>query len=334
MQLDFALATSGFLLAQHFIFPMKHQVLGLHHVTAIAGPAQRNYDFYTKLLGLRLLKKTVDFDAPDTYHCYFGDEAGTPGTVLSFFSKPHGALGRPGTGEAATLSYSVPAGSFPFWMERFEEHQVPCHSLSDQFGEPGLAFSDPDGLSLALIVGNTPDERRPWITPEMGQAVALRGLHAVQLTLPRTDDTLGLLTELFGYRILQQHGARYRLVTDAVSQAALLDVVEAPHGRPGIIGIGSVHHVAFRVADEDVLRHFRERLAARNLPVTPFLDRRYFHSVRFIEPGGLLFELATDTPGFTIDEPLAALGTHLQLPAQLESRRAQITALLPTLTTT
>ncbi|MBO2012141.1 VOC family protein [Hymenobacter negativus] len=313
---------------------MKPQVLGLHHVTALAGPAQRNYNFYAKLLGVRFIKKTVNAEAPDTYLFYFGDEAGSPGTVLSFLSHPHRAHGRPGTGQASMLSYSVPSGSFPFWMERFEEYLVPYHSIGDQFGEPGLAFSDPDGLSLALIVSNRLDERPPWTLSGIGPTVALRGLHTVQLTLPRIDDTLDLLTELLGYRILQQQRGHYRLVADAVSQAALLDIVEDPHGSPGRIGGGSVHHIAFRVANEEVLRHFRERLVARNLLVTPDADRRYFHSVRFTEPGGLLFELATDAPGFTVDEPLASLGTHLQLPAELEHRRTQITALLPTLTTT
>lgn len=308
---------------------MNPRILGLHHITAIAGQAQRNHDFYSKLLGLRLVKKTVNFDDPNTYHFYFGDTTGAAGTILTFFPGGGVATGRPGIGQASAVSYSVPAGSFPFWMQRFEERQVPYQLLEERFGEPCLAFTDPDGLALELVVSNTYDERVPWTTMEVGAAVALRGFHAVQLTLGRAAATVALLTEVFGYRVLRQQGACCRLITDAVPEAAIVDVIETVHGSQGHVAGGSVHHVAFRVADDAALLYFREVLVRRGLNVTPQIDRQYFHSVYFREPGGVLFEIATDNPGFLIDEPPAELGTHLLLPPQHEARRAQITAHLP-----
>ncbi|WP_210521408.1 VOC family protein [Hymenobacter terricola] len=308
---------------------MKNVVLGLHHVAAVAGQAQRTYDLYTKLLGLRLVKKTVDCRDPGTYHLYFGDETGSPGTLLTFFPSNRVVPGRPGIGEVSALGYSVPSGSFPFWMARLEAHHVPYRLLEERFGEPCLAFSDPDGLPLELIVSNTPDERVPWTTPETGPEFALRGLHSVQLTLVSATDTVKLLTEVFGYRVLRKQGSCFRLITDTVAQAAVVDVVETPPGSPAQPGGSAVHHLAFRVADEAVLLHFRELLVARHLSVTPVIDRRYFRSLYFQEPGGLCFALATDTPGFAIDEPRAELGTHLVLPPEYESRRSQITAQFP-----
>ena len=308
---------------------MNPRILGLHHITAIAGQAQRNYDFYSRLLGMRFIKKTVNFDDPSTYHFYYGDATGAAGTILTFFPWGDVATGRPGVGQASTVSYSVPAGSFPFWIQRFEEHQVPYQLLEEQFGEPRLAFTDPDGLSLEFVISNTHDERVPWTTAEVGTDIALRGFHAVQLTLGRAAATVALLTEVFGYQVLRQQGARYRLATDAVPEAAIVDVIETVNGSQGHVAGGSVHHVAFRVADDAALQHFREVLVHRGMHVTPQIDRQYFHSVYFREPGGVLFEIATDNPGFLIDEPPAELGTHLLLPPQHEARRAQITAHLP-----
>ena len=270
---------------------MNPRILGLHHITAIAGQAQRNHDFYSKLLGLRLVKKTVNFDDPNTYHFYFGDTTGAAGTILTFFPGGGVATGRPGIGQASAVSYSVPAGSFPFWMQRFEERQVPYQLLEERFGEPCLAFTDPDGLALELVVSNTYDERVPWTTMEVGAAVALRGFHAVQLTLGRAAATVALLTEVFGYRVLRQQGACCRLITDAVPEAAIVDVIETVHGSQGHVAGGSVHHVAFRVADDAALLYFREVLVRRGLNVTPQIDRQYFHSVYFREPGGVLFEI-------------------------------------------
>jgi glyoxalase family protein len=310
---------------------MKHVVSGLHHITAIAGQPQRNYDFYTRLLGLRLIKKTVDPDDPSAYHFFYSNEAGSPGTILTFIASSHAVPGHTGARQVSAVGFSVPAGSFPFWIARLQAHHVSCRLLAERFNEPCLAFSDPDGLPLELIVSSTPDERHPWTTPETGPEVALRGFHYVQLTLATATGTVALLTEVLGYRVLWQQDSRWRLRTDAVRDAAIVDVVEMPSESQEVIGSGSVHHVAFRITEEAVLMHFQEALVARHLSVTPIIDQQYFHALYFHEPGSLLFGLATDTPGFLIDEPLAELGTHLVLPPQYESRRAQIMAHLPRL---
>ncbi|WP_310395184.1 ring-cleaving dioxygenase [Hymenobacter sp.] len=309
---------------------MKDQILGLHHITAIAGDAQRNHDFYSRVLGLRFLKKTVNFDDPGTYHFYFGDEIGSAGTILTFFPWSHVHAGRRGPGQATEIGYSVPAGSFDFWMKRFDEHGVTYSKPAEKFGEPYLTFLDPDGLKLELTVSKTPDPRTPWTTAEVGPAVALRGFHHVTLTLASAKATAQILTEVFGYTLQEQHVNRFRYATDAVpGAAALVDLVEAPGESPAVTAGGTVHHVAFRVPDDATLLRFREIIVRRGLSITPQIDRQYFHSLYFREPGGVLFEIATDNPGFMVDEPLAELGTHLLLPPQHEARRAQIEAHLP-----
>ncbi|WP_128545170.1 ring-cleaving dioxygenase [Larkinella soli] len=311
---------------------MENQILGLHHITAIAAGARRNYDFYTRVLGLRFVKKTVNFDDPETYHFYYGDEAGSPGTILTFFPWEGIDKGRRGTGMATEIGYSVPEGSLDFWLKRFGEHNVLFNKPTQRFGETYLPFLDPDGLKLELIVSKTPDARRPWATGEIGADVATRGFHNVTLTLADIKPTAYVLTEIFGYRLIDQHVNRYRYATSAVENAALVDLVEVPGEAEGLVAGGTVHHVAFRVKDQAVQTAFRERIAEAGLQVTDRIDRNYFYSVYFREPGGVLFEIATDYPGFTVDEPLADLGTHLKLPAQYESHRAEIEQVLPPLT--
>ncbi|WP_375436549.1 ring-cleaving dioxygenase [uncultured Hymenobacter sp.] len=308
---------------------MEDRILGLHHITAIASDAQRNFDFYAKVLGLRFLKKTVNFDDPGTYHFYFGDEIGSAGTILTFFPWTHIKAGRRGTGQATEIGYSVPAGSFDFWLKRFDEHNVVYNKPSERFGELYLPFLDPDGLKLELIVPKNPDPRVPWTTDAVPAEVALRGFHNVTLTLTSQQGTAAVLTELFGYTLTEQHVNRYRYVTDTVPAAAIVDLVEVPGEAQGVVAGGSVHHVAFRVKDDAMLMRVRQRVAERGLNITPWIDRQYFHSLYFREPGGVLFELATDNPGFLVDEPLAELGTHLLLPPQHEPRRQQIVAQLP-----
>jgi len=308
---------------------MKDQILGLHHITAIAGNAQRNFDFYTKTLGLRFIKKTVNFDDPGTYHFYFGDETGSAGTILTFFPWEHITAGRRGTGQATEIGYSVPAGSFDFWMQRFDAHGVTYNKPSEKFGEPYLTFLDPDGLKLELVVAKTPDPRTPWTTAEVGADVALRGFHHVTLTLARSSETARVLTDIFGYTRLEQHVNRSRYGTDTVAGAALVDLVEVPGEGRGVNAGGTVHHVAFRVKDDATLMRYHDLIAGLGFNITPQIDRQYFHSLYFREPGGVLFEIATDNPGFMVDEPLAELGTHLLLPPQHEIHRAQIEARLP-----
>jgi glyoxalase family protein len=227
----------------------------------------------------------------------------------------------------------VPEGSLDFWLKRFEQHGQIYNKPSEKFGEQYLTVLDPDGLKLELIVPLTPDPRAPWTTPEIGSAVATRGFHSVTLTLSAIQGTADLLTEVFGYRLVGQQGNRYRFATDAVPAANFVDLVEAKGEARGLVAGGSVHHVAFRVKDDDAQQAVRQQLQARGLDVTPTIDRQYFHSVYFREPGGVLFEIATDNPGFATDEPLATLGQRLQLPPQYEPRRAELEARLPNLDT-
>lgn len=305
---------------------MENTILGLHHITAIAGDAKRNFDFYSKILGLRFIKKTVNFDDPGTYHFYFGDETGSAGTILTFFPWGNGIpQGRRGAGMATEIGYSVPAGSLEFWIDRFEKHNVIYNKPAVKFGERYLTFLDPDGLKLELTeVSN--DSRKPWTTDEVSAENALRGFHNITLTLNNMEGTARILTDIFGYRLAATEVTRNRFVTDAVENAAIVDIVELKEEKRGHVANGTVHHVAFRVANDEVLMHFREKVAAAGLNITPQIDRNYFHSLYFREPGGVLFEIATDNPGFTVDEQLAELGKNLKLPAQYESRREDIEA--------
>jgi glyoxalase family protein len=305
------------------------RILGLHHITAIASNARRNQEFYTKVLGLRLVKKTVNFDDPGTYHFYFGNETGAPGTILTFFPWEDIGEGRTGTGMATEIGYSVPADSLEFWKERFDNAGVKHGEISQRLGEQFLPFQDPDGLNINLIVSG--DNRTPWTTDEISAQYAIRGFHSVTLKLRSIKPTATILTDIFGYQLSQQEGARSRYITDAVENASIVDLVEAPSESAGYNAAGTNHHVAFRVKDDTILMEFREKIVKKGLQITPKIDRDYFFSLYFREPGGVLFELATDNPGFTRDEPLNELGTHLKLPKQYESSRARIEAVLPKL---
>ncbi|HEY8969812.1 MAG TPA: ring-cleaving dioxygenase [Puia sp.] len=307
------------------------RILGLHHITAIASNARRNQDFYTRVLGLRLVKKTVNFDDPGTYHFYFGNETGAPGTILTFFPWEDIGPGRTGTGMATEIGYSVPAGSLEFWKERFINEDVRHGEISQRFGEQYLSFKDPDGLNINLIVSRTEDDREPWTTDEIPARYAIRGFHSITLTLRSIMPTATILTEIFGYQLSQHEGDRTRYITDAVENASIVDLVEAPSGSAGYNAAGTNHHVAFRVKDDTILMEFRDKILKKGLHITPKIDRDYFFSLYFREPGGVLFELATDNPGFMRDEPLNELGTHLKLPKQYESSRAKIEAVLPKL---
>ena len=306
---------------------MDKKILGIHHITAIASDAKRNHDFYTRVLGLRLVKKTVNFDDPQTYHFYFGNEVGTPGTILTFFPwgdrvKP----GRRGIRQVTEIGYAVPAGSLDFWKNRLEANGVTYNNPAEKFGEQYLTFLDPDGLKFELTVPGQEDTRAPWTTDEVGAEQAIRGFHHITVTTEKMDATARILTDVFGYRLLKQEVNRYRFITDTVAEAALVDLVEAPGEAEGVVARGSVHHVAFRVKDEATLMHFREKIVAQGLHITEKIDRNYFYSLYFREPGGVLFEIATDNPGFATDEPLEKLGERLALPPFLEPQRAQIEA--------
>lgn len=310
---------------------MENRIKGIHHITAIAGDAVKNYDFYTRVLGLRLVKKTVNFDDPNTYHFYYGDENGTPGTILTFF--PWGgqiSKGKRGTHQATEIGYSVPVGSLEFWQKRLEDNNVIYNKPAEKFGQKYLTFLDPDGLKFELVEVND-DNRKPWVTAEVPEAYATRGFHHITITAEKAEPTAYILTKVFGYELKQTEVNRFRYVTDAVEQAAIVDIVEVPGEASGQVAGGSVHHVAFRVSDEATLMYFREKVLALGLHITEKIDRNYFYSLYFREPGGVLFEIATDNPGFATDETVAELGSGLKLPAQYEAYRSEIEKVLPKL---
>jgi glyoxalase family protein len=310
---------------------MEDRVLGLHHITAIAGSAKRTLEFYTKILGLRLVKKTVNFDDPGTYHFYFGDEKGTPGSVLTFFPWEGIRPGYAGTGMATEIGYSVPLDSLNFWADRFKQFNVRYDEMDEKFGEKYLSFRDPDGLKIKLIVPSAADNRRPWETGEVNVSVATKGFHSITLMLKNVTPTAKILTEILGYKLLKQDGNQFRFITDAIDNASVVDIIETPNVAPGLNAAGTNHHVAFRVKDDNILMNYREKIESIGLNITPKIDRDYFFSLYFREPGGVLFELATENPGFTKDEPLNELGTHLKLPKQYEKSRTEIEKVLPVL---
>lgn len=308
---------------------MESSILGLHHITAIAGDAQRNYDFYTKTLGLRLVKKTVNFDDPQTYHFYFGNEIGTPGTIITFFPWQGVRQGRNGAGMATDIGYSVPEGSLEFWKERFEKQNVKHDDINEKFGEKHLPFQDPDGLRLNLTEAKHKDERKGWESAEVKAGMAIKGFHTVTLTLNNIKATAAILTDVFGYKQVEQEGNLYRYQTPAVETAALVDLLESPGAGAGLNAGGTNHHVAFRVKDEEVQSAFRDKILERGLNITEKINRDYFFSLYFREPGGVLFEIATDNPGFATDETVDRLGSELKLPKQYEGFREQIETALP-----
>ncbi len=240
---------------------MENKILGLHHITAIADNAKRNFEFYTKVLGLRMVKKTVNFDDPGTYHFYFGDETGTPGSILTFFPWEGIGKGRTGAGMATDIGYSVPKGSLEFWTNRFKQFNVKQGKIAERFGEQYLSFEDPDGLNIDLIVSNKEDNRKPWETNEVKANVAIKGFHNVALTLKDRKATAEILTDVLGYTFLSQEGNRYRYITNAIDNAAIVDIIEMPDAAPGYNAAGTNHHIAFRVKDDNILMEYRKKIA-------------------------------------------------------------------------
>ncbi len=284
------------------------KIPGIHHITAIASDPQRNLDFYAQVLGLRLVKLTVNFDDPGTYHFYFGDEAGRPGSILTFFPWPGAIAGRHGSGQAAAVSFSVP--TLDGWEDR-----LPRSKAEQRFGQDVLSFTDPDGLQLELVATG-------------GTGSRVLGFQGVTLSEAGYESTARLLTDTFGYELLASEGNRFRYVGTAGDS---VDLLCQPEARRGGMGAGTVHHVAFRAETDEAQRRWQTKLAEHGLNVTPILDRQYFHSIYFREPGGVLFEIATDPPGFATDETMEQLGTHLKLPPWLEPARPEIEEALPKL---
>ena len=305
-------------------------VNGLHHVTAIAGPAQRNLDFWAKTLGLRFVKKTVNFDDPGTYHLYYGDGVGHPGTIMTFFPWEGVVRGQPGTGETGLTQLAVPEDALAFWKARLDAAGVTTEREEMLFGEHRLIARDPDGIGLAFVEV-AEDGRESWTTDEIGADVAIRGFHGVTLNLADAAGTGALLEGLMNYEKADNEGATTRYVGRGDSDANIVDIVEEHGPRAASMGAGSVHHVAFAVEDDATQKAVRQTLVDEGLNVTPVIDRNYFHSIYFRSPGGVLFEIATNTPGFDVDEPVETLGEALKLPRQHEHLRALLEEQLPKL---
>lgn len=305
---------------------------GIHHVTAIAGPAQRNLDFYTRTLGLRLVKKTVNFDDPGTYHLYYGDEQGRPGTILTFFPWAHAAAGRLGVGQAQETLFRVPEGAIGYWLHRFVERGVAHEAVTKRFGETVLAFKDPDGMALALVAVRGAEAEPAWSDGTIPAEHAIRGFHGVSLLLEEAAATGAILTDVLGFAEGAREGSLVRFQAPDTTIGGIVDIRAAGGFLPGRMGAGSVHHIAFRAASDEVQAEMARKLADRHgIRTTEQKDRNYFRSVYFREPGGILFEIATDDPGFAADEPVGSLGRALKLPKVLEPRRAAIEAVLPAL---
>ncbi|WP_129668625.1 ring-cleaving dioxygenase [Phytoactinopolyspora endophytica] len=303
---------------------------GLHHVTAIADDPQRNVDFYTQILGLRLVKQTVNFDAPDTYHLYYGDEVGRPSSVLTFFPWRGVPAGRQGTGLTTATAFSVPEGSVGWWHERLKTHGAPVDAPRSRDGEDVVTFRDPDGMVIDLVAAPG-DSRSGWDgVASIPSDYAVRGLHAVTMSERVLDPTAEMLTAKLGMRLGGEESSRARFSMAEGHSGALVDVA-ANDGDRGLQAGGTVHHVAFRAPDLATMTRWRDELIEAGVNVTEIMDRQYFLSIYFREPGGILFEIATDTPGFDIDEPLLELGRSLKLPPWLEPSREDIRANLPPL---
>jgi glyoxalase family protein len=302
---------------------------GIHHITAIATDPQRNLDFYTQVLGLRLVKRTVNFDDPGSYHFYFGDRVGSPGTIITFFPWPGTRRGSRGTSQVVAIAFAVPRNALDYWKSRLKDHHVFSEETPSRFGNLVLRLSDPDGLLLELIASDQLDDVSLDSPNGVPRELAIRGFHAPTLEVQNAKLTEELLTQAFGFTIIDEEKSRRRFSLNQQSTSGQLDLLERPDGVFGNIAAGTVHHIAFRAANDEEQRNWREKLADLGLGVTPVIDRQYFHSIYFREPGGILFEIATDRPGFAIDEPVEELGENLKLPPQFESHRGSIARALP-----
>jgi glyoxalase family protein len=310
---------------------MTTTITGIHHITAMASDPQRNVDFYTGVLGLRLVKLTVNFDDPGTYHFYFGDAEGSPGTILTFFPWPNARRGAVGNGQVSATSFAVSRASLGFWRARLAEAHVPAEDLGLRFGEPVLRLADPDGLPLELVGTDDESPVRDWGGSDVPAAHAIRGFHSATLAEEDHEPTARLLTDVMGWQFVGREGDRYRYRAPASGGATLVDVLHNPAGAYGQSGAGTVHHIAWRTPDDAEQVQWQRDLVRQGYRVSPVMDRNYFRSIYYREPGGVLFEIATDPPGFAVDEVPEHLGEHLKLPAQYEELRATLAQRLPRL---
>ncbi|HEV3392127.1 MAG TPA: ring-cleaving dioxygenase [Chthoniobacterales bacterium] len=301
---------------------------GIHHITAIASDPQQNVDFYTRVLGLRFAKRTVNFDDPSTYHLYYGDRTGRPGTAITFFAWPGARRGTRGTGQVNATSFAIPQNTIDYWKSRFSDHHVFSEEFAPRFGAVALRVTDPDGLLLELVESSQLDDVDLKYESEVPAKFAIHGFHAPTLEVQSAAPTEELL-EFLGFELIGEENSRRRFSVSPKLISAQVDLIERADGHFGVNSAGTVHHIAFRCTNDKEQLQWREQLTARGLRVTPVIDRFYFHSIYFREPGGILFEVATEKPGFTVDEAAIDLGESLKLPPQYEEHRAEIERALP-----
>ena len=304
-------------------------IQGIHHITVMASDPQRNIDFYTQLLGQRFVKRTVNFDDNGTYHLYYGDLVGSPGAIMTYFPWPGARRGRVGNGEVAAGAYNIKPSSFDYWQARLQAQGINDLTRETRFGADVLGFADPDGMRLELIAHEGKPAPRFWTHGPIPEAHALRAFHGVTLWVDNADRTAELLTGQMGYTLVGEEGNRHRFKGASDDHGMYVDLLVRPGQPRGQMGAGTVHHVAFRAADDAAQAVYQHNLSAAGVAVTEVKDRSYFHSIYFREPSGTLFEIATDDPGFPVDEPVADLGKKLKLPAWLEPQRASIERRLP-----
>lgn len=306
-------------------------VAGIHHITAIAGDPQENLDFYAGVLGMRLVKRSVNQDMPGTYHLFYADAEGHPGADLTFFPWPDAAPARMGIGLGAEIDLAVPVGSLPFWAERLKRYGTAIGEAEVRRGAATLRFTDPHGQRLALVETSDARDFAPWAKGPVSEERQIRGLHAVRLLERELAPTAEFLIGVLGFQAMGEEHGWHRYGVAGGGSGAHLEIREMPNTPRGEWGVGSMHHVAWRVPDDATELSVRERVAGARRRPTHVIDRFWFKSVYFLEPGGVLFEIATDGPGFTADEDIATLGERLVLPPWLEPNRAEIEAELPPL---
>lgn len=312
---------------------MEKSINGIHHITVMASDPQNNYNFYTQTLGMRFIKKTVNFDAPDVYHLYYGDEKGSPGTILTFFPFPDARRGKRGTGEINIVSFSVPSNSLQYWMNRLAERAINFNGPKNKFGHEYISLLDPDGMKIEIVADTNADSIEGWFNGDVPAEHSIRKFFSSTFYLSDAKPTEKLLTQVMGAKLIASEGNVRRYTLGEKESLVFVDIIEDASIPRGISGAGTVHHIAWRTANDEEQLNWRAKVSEYGLYPTEVVDRDYFHSIYFREPGGILFEIATDPPGFMIDESFENLGTELKLPAWHEPKRKLIEQILVPLKT-
>jgi len=303
---------------------MEKALNGIHHITVIAGNPQDNYDFYTQPLGLRMIKKTINFDAPDVYHLYYADEKGTPGTVLTFFPFPNATRGKRGTREISIVSFSVPSASLNYWIDRFAKLAIEFDVSSKKFGYDYITLFDPDGMKIEIVADPNADMIEGWDNGDLPKEHSIRKFFGATFNLNKATETEKLLSQIMGMSFIKSENNIKRYSSGKDESLCFVDIIENENGNYAVSSAGSVHHIAWRTANDEEQINWRNKFLQAGYHPTEVVDRNYFHSIYFREPGGILFEIATDQPGFMVDETFESLGTELKLPPWYESKRKTI----------